>query len=479
MVFSSLIFLCLFLPSVLLAYFISANRYRNICLLIFSLIFYAWGESQFVFVMLISIAVNYALGIWVDISKGHQTRSKVVIFIAIFFNLSMLVFFKYANFIVDNLNKIDSLMGGRQIHLDPVHLPVGISFFTFHAISYIMDIYRGKSDALRSPFNLGLYITLFPQLIAGPIVRFNDISKQLLSRNSNRSDIAIGIERFIIGLGKKVLIANTLAKTSDSIFGLPISDITVPVTWLGILCYTLQIYFDFSAYSDMAIGLARVFGFRLLENFNFPYISISIQEFWRRWHISLSSWFRDYLYIPLGGNKKGSFRTYINLLIVFFLCGLWHGASWNFIIWGMIHGFFLVLERYCGDFFLEKLWKFLRHVYTMLVVSLAWVFFRVDTISDAVQYFCHAFGFGKLSGSPYGLFDFLDSKIAIVLTVGVIGSIPVYNAVIKFLDHPTRFESASMLGLKSAKLCFLTTLLIASVLSLASGAYNPFIYYRF
>ncbi|MGD8365986.1 MAG: MBOAT family O-acyltransferase, partial [Desulfobacterales bacterium] len=319
MLFSSIIFLFQFLPLCLLLYFLAGKRLRNLLLLIASLVFYAWGESYYVLLMLVSILVNYLCGLMIDRYRGRQAARGFLI-AAIAFNVLSISVFKYANFLVDNLNTLLSQIGAGPIELAPIHLPIGISFFTFQAMSYAVDVYRRDAPVQRNPLNIGLYIALFPQLIAGPIIRYHNIAAQLIRRRVRLDDLSYGIERFVVGLGKKVLIANQVAIIADQVFSFPYETLTPGVAWLGVLCYTLQIYFDFSGYSDMAIGLGRMFGFHFLENFNYPYISRSIREFWRRWHISLSSWFRDYLYIPLGGNHRGPLRTYLNLLIVFFLC---------------------------------------------------------------------------------------------------------------------------------------------------------------
>src|SRR3984885_2963708 len=344
MVFCSLIFLFAFLPIVLAGYFLLRTTFtRNIFLLLASLCFYAWGEIRFVWIMLASIVANYVLAMLIEDSKTED-KKKLLLALTVAVNLGILGFFKYSGWIVQNLNNVLTSLNHAPIVFKGVALPLGISFFTFHALSYVIDVYRKQAKAQRNPVNLALYISLFPQLVAGPIIRYHDVCDQLIARTVNVDKFAEGVRRFVTGLGKKMLIANMVAGPADKIFALSATQITPELAWLGALCYTLQIYFDFSGYSDMAIGLGLMFGFRFLENFNFPYVSRSITEFWRRWHISLSTWFRDYLYIPLGGNRVPPWRVYTNLVIVFFLCGLWHGASLNFIIWGLLHGLFLALE---------------------------------------------------------------------------------------------------------------------------------------
>lgn len=348
MVFSSTAFLFLFLPIVLVLHFVLRGvRFRNVLLLLASLLFYAWSEQGIVLLLIASIVLNYSFGLGIDRCKD-SAQARTLLIAAIAMNLAVLAYFKYTSFLIGNLNWLLAQFHWSEIKAPKIHLPAGISFFTFHAISYIVDIYRRSASAQRNPIKLALYFDFFPQLIAGPIVRYHDIESQLDRRSITLDDVSIGIQRFVIGLAKKMLVANTLAQPADEIFAIAMPQLTPGVAWLGIVCYTLQIYFDFSGYSDMAIGLARVFGFRFLENFNYPYVARSIREFWRRWHISLSNWFRDYLYIPLGGNRCSPRRQYFNLLVVFSLCGLWHGASLNFLIWGLFHGAFLVLERRVG-----------------------------------------------------------------------------------------------------------------------------------
>ncbi len=387
MVFSSPIFLFLFLPITLGVYFVLPKRARNIWLLAASLVFYGWGEPKFLAVMLASIVCNFLLALWIA-RLADRRHARLVLALAVTVNIGLLVAFKYTDFIVQSLNAGLGALAVPPLTVPAIALPIGISFFTFHALSYVIDVYRGDARALRNPFDMGLYISLFSQLIAGPIIRYHDIAAQLQERSVTRSLFARGVRRFIVGLGKKVLIANTLAVSADLIFTIPGDQLTMGLAWLGVLCYALQIYFDFSGYSDMAIGLGLMFGFRFLENFNYPYISQSLTEFWRRWHISLSNWFRDYLYIPLGGNRVAPWRVYLNLVIVFFLCGLWHGASWNFVVWGLFHGTFLVIERMGLARRMAEWHQPFRHVYAMLVVLVSWVFFRADSLPAAWRISC-------------------------------------------------------------------------------------------
>ncbi|MHC4201080.1 MAG: MBOAT family O-acyltransferase, partial [Planctomycetota bacterium] len=408
MVFSSPIFLFLFLPFVLVLYVISVRReLRNPVLLVASLFFYAWGETWFVLIMVASMAANYLFGLWVDRVR-ERPWAKLAVACAVVFNLGLLGAFKYANFLVDNLNALSSVVGIPPVGLGKVHLPIGISFFTFQAMSYVIDVYRRDAEVQRNPVNVALYISLFPQLIAGPIVRYRDVAKQLVERVMSREDFAYGVRRFIMGLAKKVLIANVVGGAADGIFGnphaspavagVPLGHLTPALAWLGVVCYTVQIYFDFSGYSDMAIGLGRMLGFRFLENFNYPYVSRSVREFWKRWHISLSTWFRDFLYVPLGGSRRTPARTHVNLVAVFLLCGLWHGASWTFAIWGLYHGVFLVAERTRFGRWIGSLPAPAGHLYTLLVVLAGWVIFRAETASQAAAFLAAMMGFARGAG---------------------------------------------------------------------------------
>jgi alginate O-acetyltransferase complex protein AlgI len=484
MVFSSASFLFYFLPIVLALYFASVRwtHLRNWVLLAASLFFYTWGEGEYVVVMLLSIVANYLFGIW--IYKAHErSNAKVEMGVAIAFNLLLLIIFKYTNFIVANMNLVLGGIGLPTMTVGQVHLPIGISFFTFHCISYLMDIYRRQTPPQMSLPCTALYISLFPQLVAGPIIRYKDIAAQLLHRTVGIERFSKGINRFIIGLGKKVLIANVVALPADKIFAIPAEHLTTPVAWLGIVCYTLQIYFDFSGYSDMAIGLGHMFGFKFMENFNYPYISKSIQEFWRRWHISLSTWFRDYLYIPLGGNRDGQAKMYRNLVAIFFLCGLWHGASWNFVIWGLFHGFFSVLERFPLGKRLTQGNAVIAHAYTMVVVMVAWVFFRAETLPQALTFIQAMAGFAQGSGVVWHMGLFLNPKVVIVLCLAVIGVTPIVPWVVRWREERLAARpvgAAVNLGLEAlASLIVLPAVFVLCAMSLASGTHNPFIYFQF
>lgn len=467
MVFSATVFLFLFLPIVLIGYYAIRSESRNIFLLIASLFFYAWGEGVLVLLMLVSICINYISGIGISHYENKKNTSKLILGIAITINLLFLIYYKYFNFIIENCQEFGFL---EKIDNTSIALPIGISFFTFQGISYLIDVYRKETEAQNNPFHLGLYISLFPQLIAGPIIRYHDIAVEIKNRKVNSILFTEGVIRFIRGLGKKVVIANTAALIADKIFVIPPDEIPFSMAWLGIICYAFQIYFDFSGYSDMAIGLGKMFGFNFKENFNYPYISSSIQDFWRRWHISLSTWFRDYLYIPLGGNRNGAFRTYLNLIIVFFITGLWHGASWNFIVWGLFHGVFLLLER-TNVIPLNKLPRILKHVYVLFIVIIGWVFFRAESLPSAMVYLKSMFGFSM--GSNYEPMMYINNYSLFVLLLAFVFSMPVrnrFNIILNRINH--------LFAKIFIRVSYLL-LFVYSVLELAQSSYNPFIYFRF
>ncbi|GIK85347.1 MAG: alginate regulatory protein [Betaproteobacteria bacterium] len=476
MVFSSAIFLFLFLPVTLAGYFLLPRRLRNLWLLGASLVFYAWGEPRFVVVMLGSIAFNFLLALWIARADATGARRRLLA-VAVAGNLGLLAVFKYADFLTANVNAALAAAGAQPLPLPGIALPIGISFFTFQALSYVIDVYRREVAVQRNPLDLGLYIALFPQLIAGPIVRYHDVAAQIAERSVTRAGFAYGVQRFVIGLGKKVLIANTLAVQADLVFSIPPDQLTASVAWFGLVCYTLQIYFDFSGYSDMAIGLGHMLGFRFLENFSHPYVAQSVTEFWRRWHISLSTWFRDYLYVPLGGNRVSAPRVYRNLFIVFLLCGLWHGASWTFVAWGMMHGLALVLERMGLARLLQRWPAALRHAYVLLFVMLAWVFFRADTFGDAAGFLRAMAGASPATGLEHSLAMLVDVPTLLALLAGIVGSAPVLSALRSNVDRlrPGMAQAtAGVLGVAA-----LSAILFACSLLIAAGTYNPFIYFRF
>lgn len=485
MVFSSPIFLFVFLPAALVCCLFRNLRLRNLWLVFFSVIFYAWGEVVFVFLMLGSTVVNYFLGRWVD-RETEPSRRRWAVAVAVALNVGLLALFKYGNFAVDNLNAGLALLGFAPIQPGQIRLPIGISFFTFHALSYVIDVYRRKWSSAKNPLDLALYIFFFPQLIAGPILRWNAMAPQFARVQVTRAGFAEGVRRFIFGLAAKTLLANTVAAPADKIFNLTASGraLTPALAWLGAVCYTLQIYFDFSGYSDMAIGLGKMFGFEFMENFNYPYISRSIREFWRRWHISLSSWFRDYLYIPLGGNRCSERRNRLNLLIVFFLCGLWHGASWTFVIWGLYHGFFLVLERTKFGSVQQRQFLPLQHAYSLLVVLVGWVIFRAPTLWDAAAFLGNMAGIGTGAAGAMPLELYLTHQVAWTLLACVVFSTPCWPRLRQLLGQlsektPAGAQPVIQITGALAELFVLMALLVVSAAWLAGGTYNPFIYFRF
>jgi alginate O-acetyltransferase complex protein AlgI len=471
MVFNEPAFLFLLLPLALLVNTFSGQRFRNLFLLGLSLLFYFMGEHVYVVLMILSCGLNYGFGIWVGNTR-EGASGKRVIALTIAANLGILAVFKYTGFLLTSLNGVMTALGLSAVPVRHVHLPIGISFFTFQAISYLIDVYRGNVPVERKWWNLALYISLFPQLIAGPIVRYSQLIREVHHRTIHWQPFALGIERFILGLAKKTIIANTLAVTADAIFDLPPGQLSPVLAWIGLLAYTFQIYYDFSGYSDMAIGIGLMLGFQFPENFNYPYVAGSMTEFWRRWHISLSTWFRDYLYIPLGGNRKGNTRTALNLLLVFLLCGLWHGASWNFVIWGLCHGGFLMLERLP---FAKRLLA-TKHAsglgYTWAVVLLSWVFFRCETFSHAMHFFHALFGASvdvKLSPRLY-----VDSLVLCAFFLALLFAGPTYPRLRKKLT-----ESGANPGMQGVYVTSLILLFILCVSQVAANTYNPFIYFRF
>ncbi|RIV18296.1 MBOAT family protein [Fibrisoma montanum] len=480
MLFSSATFLFFFLPLFLLLYYPLPHRWRNAFLFGASLLFYAWGEGPVVLILLLSAFINFAAG-WL-IERG---RRKAGLWLSLVGSLSLLFYYKYTNFLADTVRgtiQVLGLSGADSMQLAQIALPIGISFYTFQGISYTLDVYWGRIRANKSFLDFGTYVAMFPHQIAGPIVRYADIAPELAERHVTIEKFGVGAERFIIGLAKKILLANTFASVADTIFNAPVNSYPAATAWLGIAAYTLQIYFDFSGYSDMAIGLGKMVGFDFKENFNYPYIARSIQDFWRRWHISLSSWFRDYLYIPLGGNRASKLRTYRNLLIVFFVTGLWHGASWNFIIWGLYHGAFLLIERAGLGKRLERVWPPVAHAYTLLVVMIGWVFFRAADLTSAITYLQTMFG---LTAAPsvmaYPLSYFLNAEVIATLVLGVVLATPVYH---RFQQGWQRLQarlvvSAARYTLDLIYVMSLFGLFIMAVMYLAADTYNPFIYFRF
>lgn len=468
MVFSSPVFLFIFLTAVYILYrIIPTTTAKNVMLLIFSIGFYAYGEPKAVVLMFVSIVMNYLFGLAM---KKENASRKAVLITSVAANLLMLGIFKYAGFGARLINSLPF----TDIPVPDIALPIGISFYTFQAMSYVIDAYKNPKYIQRNLYKLALYITFFPQLVAGPIVKYYDFADQIDNRSVTPERTAQGIRRFITGLSKKLLIANTMAVTADYIYGLETAELTLPLAWLGAVSYLFQIYFDFSGYSDMAIGLGKMFGFDFRENFNYPYVSQNMQDFWRRWHISVSTWFKQYLYIPLGGNRKGKVRTAFNKLIVFFCTGLWHGASMNFIVWGLINGGFLMLESY-KIINTEKWLRPFRHIYAMLVTVLAFVFFRAETLGEACRFIGKMFIPSMGSSADTALFlSRLTPMYLIMLVMAVIFSMPVIKAF-----------SGRLKSEKAAAVCEAVSygvslvLLLVCILTLSSTTYNPFIYFRF
>lgn len=467
MLFSSSVFLFLFLPIVLIVYYFILKKSRvlqNVFLLIVSLFFYAWGEPKFVLTMLLSIVMNYFFALIISMLDSKQRKKKLILILSIIFNLVILFIFKYLAFTIYNINNIFSL----NFSIPNIVLPIGISFFTFQAMSYVIDIYRKDGEVQKNPLNVGLYISFFPQLIAGPIVRYQTVSDEIKNRHETFSDFSSGVIRFIVGLIKKVLLANSFACVADAAF--QTDNISILFSWLGILSYALQIYFDFSAYSDMAIGLGRMFGFHFLENFDYPYISKSITEFWRRWHISLSSWFRDYVYIPLGGSRVKKGRLIFNLFVVWLLTGIWHGANWTFILWGLMYFVLLVFEKNSNFMSFSKKHPIISYCYTMFFVLIGWVFFRAYNLSSALEYICNLFG---INGNPIidNMFIKFMGQYYLFIIAGLLFSTPVIKKIEEKYNDKLLF-----------KFCYYVIMLLlffVSISYIVKGSYNPFIYFNF
>jgi alginate O-acetyltransferase complex protein AlgI len=472
-------FLFGFLPVLLAIYSLAPVRARNALLVVASIVFYTRDGGAFTWVILGSILVNTTAAIWVERLRG--TRAATLLLRAIVaLNLLSLVTFKYSGFLVENLNVALAAVNAPTVAVPTLLLPIGISFFTFHSISYIVDVHRRQAVAQKGPIGAALYLLFFPQLIAGPIIRYHDIAAQIAARSHTSAQFALGVRRFTIGLAKKLLIAGVVARPVDAIFAMPADELTAAHAWLAVVGYTLQIYFDFSGYSDMAIGLGHLFGFTFPENFRYPYIARSVQDFWKRWHISLSTWFRDYLYIPLGGSRRRPARVYLNLTTVFFLCGLWHGAAWTFVVWGLLHGLFLVVERLGLERVLAGLPRSIGWGYTLLMVITGWVFFRADSLASALAMLRAMAGFGAGAPTPYPASWYVTPELALAIAAGIIGSAPVVPMISRALARPdaagpSRISPMWQAGAAAA----VVLLLAASLTQVALGAFTPFIYFRF
>ena len=502
MIFNSISFLCFFLPVMLIGYYLFPQKVKNIWLLLGSLFFYAWGGPKHLVFLVSSIVINFLFGLLIAAlsTKGspcdergnntvHSKAQKAVLCIAVMLNIGSLVYFKYIGMLFETVRDIFS----KDIVIPEVILPLGISFYTFQCVSYIVDVYRIEGALLpdnginsivtKNPVHFALFVTFFPQLLQGPIIRYADIKETLLAPASDSDKLVKGIERFIVGLAKKAIIANTLGETADNIFAMDAAYMSTSIAWLGAILYTLQIYFDFAGYSDMAIGLGKMFGFEIRENFNYPYISKSITEFWRRWHITLSNWFRDYLYIPLGGNRKGN--VYVNLLIVFLATGIWHGSAWGFLIWGLWHGLFMLAERALkGKSFPFKvpvpLADFLKWLYTILAVTLGWVLFKIEDIVEALNYIGVMFHTKSHAYNAFSLGYFLDGRLAFFMIIAILACIPWAQILPR---HPAAYLAAFTSGGETAPrvarhIC-LIVLFVLCFIFIVNTTYSPFIYFQF
>ncbi|MHC5216941.1 MBOAT family O-acyltransferase [Enterococcus sp. LJL128] len=468
MVFSSMTFLCVFLPVLFILYYlVKGVRLRNFLLIGASLLFYAYGEPVYIVLMIISTLINYFFGLL--LVTEEVKKRKLALFFAVLINLGLLGVFKYSDMAVETVNGLL----GTAFEGPGLKLPIGISFYTFQAMSYVIDVYRKDVAVQKNYFNILLYISFFPQLIAGPIVKYHDIQEQIDNRHADPKRIARGFRRFTIGLSKKILISNAVAIAADAVFAFPFAEINIISAWIGAIAYALQIYFDFSGYSDMAIGLGHMFGFHFLENFDYPYVSRSIKEFWRRWHISLSTWFKEYLYYPLGGNRKGKTRTVLNKWIVFFSTGLWHGASWTFVIWGLWHGLFQMIEEFLP---VKRLPRLLGHIYALLVVFVGFVLFRAESFQQGLHMIGQMFtGFHFTETQQMLAFEQLTPIFILATVVGMIISMPILPNIQMRIAPDSSLEKVLL------PMTYISSiiLLVLCMLSLSSGTYNPFIYFRF
>lgn len=469
MVFSSNLFIFFFLPLTIWGYFFLGKRFQNIFLLLMSTIFFAWSQPNYLWLIWLNIFTNYLCALFIA-KFSNAVMRRLFLLSALIVNLGLLIYFKYFNFLIDSANNF------FHMELTPknIILPIGISFFTFQGLSYVIDVYRKNVAVQKNPFKVALYILFFPQLIAGPIVKYSDVELQINHRDVSLNDFSVGLKRFIIGLGKKAILANTLAVMVDNIWNYGVAHYTVAIAWLGCVGYTLQIYFDFAGYSDMAIGLGRIFGFHFNENFNLPYISKNITEFWRRWHISLSTWFREYVYIPLGGNRK---HVYLNLAIVFLLTGIWHGAAWNYILWGIWHGIFILAERYVKKnniCIIKKGTTILSRIYTLSVVGIGWVLFRADNLDSAITYLKAMFGISLSTTPGFDVFWYLNKWNVTILIIAIILSTELPGKLAIRIRN-TISENTYFIVEK----IFLLLLFTFSLIRIVAGTYNPFIYFQF
>lgn len=475
MVFSSLTFLYLFLPFVLVFYYIMPRQLRNLFILITGLFFYAWGEPIYVFIMIASTLIDYFAGLVIYKFGGNKTTRRLALIVSVVMNLSLLGFFKYSNFIVENINNIFHTSFGAPTAL----LPIGISFFTFQSMSYTIDLYRGNIEVQKNPITFAAFVTLFPQIVAGPIVRYEDVAAELKERHLDLDTIWHGILRFCAGIGKKVLIANNIGTLWDSVKVMDINTVPVATAWLGIAAYTLQIYFDFSGYSDMAIGLGEMLGFHFPENFNYPYMSKSISEFWRRWHMTLSEWFKSYVYFPLGGSRKGFGRTIFNTAVVWLLTGIWHGASWNFITWGVMYGILIIIEKLVitllkkknKEYILDKIPGFIKHIYAMLFVMLGWVLFDTKDLPTAFSYMKRMFSFGSTFADEHTVYFLMN--FGLLFVIAIIGC----TSLVKNLAQKFTAKVPSCSHVLSV--VYMIVIMLIATSYLVDASYNPFLYFNF
>lgn len=483
MLFNSVTFLFFFLPITLLIFYFLRNRptARNVFLLVMSFIFYYVGEKAYTVLLVIELAVNYGFGIW--ISRAGRTR-KAALAVSIVCNMLPLVFFKYTHFIVSNINSLVELFGGQGFMVPQIHLPIGISFYTFAMISYVMDVYRGNTPAAKNPVPLGVYLVMFPKMLQGPIVRYATIARDMVERRVTSEDFMYGVRRFVIGLGKKMIIANAISGTVERLFATPATELSAGVAWLAVFTYLMHLYYDFSGYTDMAIGLGRMLGFKLAENFKYPFVSTSMRVFWQRWHITLMAWFRDYVYFPIGGSRVSTGRHYVNLVFVFVLTGLWHGSSWGFILWGLMNGILLVVERLLPKNFFDRLWRPIGIAYVNLAFMLQAVFFRSSTIDYAFKLFAAMFGFNSESAITTTMSLVMNSELGLGIALGLIGYGPIIPAIRdRLAAYVDGREGAAGSLLRAAHgaliVLIFTGIIILSYMAVASETFTPFVYGQF
>lgn len=478
MVFSSVFFLCIFLPAVLLGYYVLPQKARDYWLLVASLGFYSCAGPKHLIYLSSSIIINYIFGILIGRNAANRRIQKILLTVSIILNIGSLIYFKYTGMLIETFN---DLLGGHT-SIPQIILPVGISFYTFQCMSYLIDVYRDDIRYTPNLLHFALYIALFPQLLQGPIIRFGEVKDAIVSPVITSDDFAKGLERFTVGLAKKAVIANTLGEVCDKIFDIAPANLGISVAWLGAILYTLQIYFDFAGYTDMAIGLGHLFGFTFRENFNYPYISKSVTEFWRRWHISLSNWFRDYLYIPLGGNRRGN--VYINLLIVFIATGLWHGAAWTFLLWGLWHGLFMLIERACKGRSVGNIPKTLSSIlgwlYTIVAVTIGWVIFRIEDLFHALSYIGAMFGAGDKNYTAFDIRFFLDERLAFFLVIAILACIPWAQVLPRMAaERVAKFATSDSAAPRISRHICIILLLVISFVFIVNTTYSPFIYFQF